>query len=79
MKTIAISIEEHLLDRIDRMVQVSADKGDSRSSVIRDAIREHLSRLDRLTEEEREKAIFQRHRRTLERQAKALVKEQAKP
>lgn len=79
MKTIAITIEEDILDRIDRVVAQYPEKAGNRSSLIRQAVREHLSHLDRITEEERERAIFQRNRRKLEQQAKALVKEQAKP
>ena len=79
MKTIAIAIGDDLLNRIDRLVQEFPGKRGNRSSLIRQAVREHLSRLDRITEEEREKVIFRSNRRTLERQAKALVKEQAKP
>ena len=79
MKTIAISIEEDMLARIDQMIEEQTGSALNRSSIIRQAVREHLSRLDRTSEEQREKAIFKRHRRKLEQQAKALVREQAKP
>ena len=78
MKTIAISIEEGTLNHIDRMVTRRGGNS-NRSRVIRDAVREYLLRSDRLTEEQRETEIFRRHRARLERQARALVKEQAKP
>lgn len=73
MKTIAISIDEDTLARVDRV------GGGSRSRVIRDAVREHVSRLERQAEEERESAIIGRHRGKLARQAAALVRAQAKP
>ena len=77
MKTIAITIEEDLLNGIDRLTK---EQGRSnRSRVIREAVREYLLRVERLTEEEREREVFRRHRGKLARQAAALVKEQAKP
>ena len=79
MKTIAISIEEDTLDRVDRLTKSSRQAGKNRSHVIRLAIREYVSRLERLAEEEREAVIVRKHRGRLARQAKALVREQAKP
>ena len=79
MKTIAISIDEDTLDRVDRLAKSSNQAGKNRSHVIRLAIREYVSRLERQAEEEREAAILRRHRGSLARQAKALVREQAKP
>jgi len=77
MKTIAITIEEDTLDRIDRL-SVSRHNRSNRSGIIRLAVREYLTRVERLAEEEREKEIFRKHRGQLARQAAALVKEQAK-
>jgi metal-responsive CopG/Arc/MetJ family transcriptional regulator len=77
MKTISITIDEHLLQQIDRVV---ADNGKAnRSQIIRQAIKEFVMQQERLTEEERERKIFRQHRQRLERQANALVKEQIKP
>lgn len=73
MKTIAISIDEDMLRRIDLLGAAT-----NRSQLIRKAVQEYLTHLERVGEEEREREIFKRHRRTLERQAIALVKEQAK-
>jgi metal-responsive CopG/Arc/MetJ family transcriptional regulator len=78
MKTIAITIEEDILDRIDRLVSPGGGPA-NRSKVIREAVREYLTRSDRLAEEAREREIFRRNRAKLSRQAAALVKEQAKP
>jgi len=77
MKTIAITIEEDILERIDRL----AGKGGGsrkRSQVIRTAVREYLTRSERLADEEREGEILRKNRGRLARQAAALVKEQAK-
>jgi metal-responsive CopG/Arc/MetJ family transcriptional regulator len=73
MKTIAISIDEDMLQRIDRL-----SVGGNRSQLIRKAVQDYLTHLERIAEEEREREIFKRNRRRLERQAIALVKEQAK-
>ena len=78
MKTIAITIDEHTLQRIDRFVADEATDHKNRSQIIRLAIREYAERLERKAEEEREREIFRRHRQRLTRQATALVKEQAK-
>lgn len=78
MKTIAITIEEDILERIDRL-NASRQDTSNRSRIIRDAVREYLLRVERLAEEEREREIFRKHRGRLARQAAALVKEQAKP
>lgn len=78
MKTIAITIDEHTLQRIDRFVADEATAYKNRSQIIRLAIREYAERLEQKAEEEREREIFRRHRQRLARQAAALVKEQAK-
>jgi metal-responsive CopG/Arc/MetJ family transcriptional regulator len=77
MKTIAIAIEEDMLDRIDRLVAERGYAAGNRSRVVRMAIKEYLSRIERAAKE-REKQIFKQHRSRLARQAAALVKEQAK-
>jgi metal-responsive CopG/Arc/MetJ family transcriptional regulator len=78
MKTIAITIDEDMLQRIDRLVARGEATVKNRSQVIRQAVREYVARLERLAEEEREREVFRRHRQLLERQARALVEEQAK-
>lgn len=77
MRTIAIAIEEDVIQRIDHFVADSAPARRTRSQLIRQAVREYVERLERLDEEERERAIFRKHRQRLARQAEALVKEQA--
>ena len=78
MKTIAITIDEHTLHRIDHFVAAGGATSRNRSQIIRQAVQEYLERRERLAEEEREREIFQRHRQRLARQAAALVKEQAR-
>lgn len=78
MKTIAISMDEDTLDRIDRLVSSEDPAAPNRSQVIRKAVQDYLSRMERLREEERERAIFRKHRARIARQTAALVKEQAK-
>jgi Arc/MetJ-type ribon-helix-helix transcriptional regulator len=78
MKTIAITIDRPMLERLDRLVAVESVPWKSRTGLIRQALEELLARLERAAEEERERDIFQRHRARLNRQTAALVKEQAK-
>ena len=79
MKTIAITIDETTLKRIDRLKADANAPFRSRSEVIRQAAQEFVSRLERLTEEDREREIFRRNRKRLDRQSLELIKEQAKP
>jgi len=74
MKTIAITIDDDTLERVDRI-----GGGRSRSRVIREAVQEYVTRLERAAEEERERAVIRRHRSRLARQVRALVRAQAKP
>ncbi|HEX9639488.1 MAG TPA: ribbon-helix-helix protein, CopG family [Acidobacteriota bacterium] len=78
MKTIAITIEESALEQIDRVGRRDRRKRVNRSEVIRRAVHEYVSRLEREAEEERERAIVHRHRERLRRQATELVRQQAK-
>jgi metal-responsive CopG/Arc/MetJ family transcriptional regulator len=77
MKTIAVTIDEPTLQRIDRLSKESM-LWKSRSELIREAVQEFIARLEREAEEEREREIFHRQRARLNRQAAVLVKEQAK-
>ena len=79
MKTIAITIDEPTLQRIDHLLAVESTSWKSRSEVVRQAVHEFVARLERMGEEERERKVFRRHRSRLNRQAAALVKEQARP
>ena len=78
VRTIAITIDENILGRIDRLAAKQAGGSANRSQIIRNAVQEYLGRIERLAEEERENQIFKKHRGRLARQAAALVKEQAR-
>lgn len=77
MKTIAITIDEAMLERVDRLAGHHGDTP-NRSKIIRKAVGDYLARLEQRAEEERERDVFRRHRGRLHRQAAALVTEQAK-
>jgi predicted transcriptional regulator len=79
MRTIAITIEEDVLERVDRLAGRGNRAGRNRSHVIRQAVREYVSRLEHVAEAQREAAILRRHRSSLAQQARALVRQQAKP
>jgi metal-responsive CopG/Arc/MetJ family transcriptional regulator len=79
MKTIAMTIDEPTLERIDRLMSSDSVPWKSRSEVIRHAVQQFVARLEGATEKEREREIFRRHGARLNRQAAALIKEQAKP
>jgi metal-responsive CopG/Arc/MetJ family transcriptional regulator len=72
MKTIAITIDPDTLARVDRLGRRN------RSRIIREAVREYVTRVERLADDERESAIVRKHRGRLARQAAALVRAQAK-
>lgn len=78
MKTIAITIDEPTLKKVDRLTADTNFSFRNRSDVIRKAIVQFVKRLEREAEEEREAEIFRRHKSRLTRQAIALVKEQAR-
>ena len=78
MKTIAITIDDHTLARVDRLASGRGPGRANRSLVIRQAVQEYVARLERAAENEREAAVIHRHRGRLARQANALVREQAR-
>jgi len=53
MKTIAITIDEQTLQRLDRLVAVESASWKSRSEIVRQAVQEFVARLERMGEEER--------------------------
>ncbi len=73
MKTIAITIEDDVLQRIDQLLKIGQTAG-NRSQFIREAVRDRLVRIERSAEEERERELIHRHRRQLEREALALIR-----
>ncbi len=77
MKTIAMTIDEASLERIDRLTARDAT-WKSRSEVIRQAVHRFVAELERADEEAHEREIFRRNAERLDRQAAALIAEQAK-
>lgn len=86
MKTIAISIEEGMLDSLRRLADVpgEAGRGNRRrrrsiSELVREALRDYLGRSERRLREEKDRLALARHRKRLRKEAEALIGEQAKP
>lgn len=84
MTTITVSIDEETLEAVDRLATTlrreargGAARRHSRSEIVRLALRRLLAEHERRVLEERDRAIFARHRSRLERQARMLVREQA--
>ena len=73
MKTIAITIDEETLARVDRL-----GRGRDRSRIIRLAVREYITHLELQEQHAREAEIVRTHRHRLSQQARALVREQAR-
>jgi metal-responsive CopG/Arc/MetJ family transcriptional regulator len=79
MKTIAITIDEPTLARVDEVLERSPGRARNRSALVRDAVHDYLRQLDARATDEEERHIWRRHRSRLEREAAALIKEQAAP
>ena len=84
MKTIAISIDEASLAAIDRLARTAVrqrggKRRANRSEVIRRAVREFIGRGKRREREDNDREILAANRAQIERQAEALVGEQAEP
>lgn len=77
MKTIAITVDEETLARIDEL-RDSTGRYASRSALVRDALSEYLASEQRRIAEDRERSILRQHKDLLARQLEALVAEQAK-
>ena len=77
MKTIAITVDEETLVLIDELQGLSTQY-QSRSALIRAAIRDYSARLRRRLEEDRERELIQQNKELLDKQLKALVEEQAR-
>ena len=84
MKTVAISIDEASLAAVDRLARAGGrrggrGKGGNRSEVVRQAVQEFLARRQRREREEKDRQVLSAHRDEIERQAAALLAEQAEP
>ena len=85
VKTIAISIEENMLQRLRELAAAPAeeDRANPRrrrsiSEIVREALRGYLARCEKHRREESDRLVFARHRKLLRQQAAILVDEQAK-
>lgn len=76
MKTIAITIKPETLTALDRFRAANGKK--SRSACVRDALESWLAAQRRRQEDARDDEIYRRHAGLLNRQARALIREQAK-
>jgi len=88
MKTIAVSIDEATLEEMDKLVgRLAAGRrgrrtrggGASRSELVRLAVRQYLAQRRRAERDARDGAALAKNRERLEKQAAALVAEQATP
>jgi len=75
MKTIAITIDEPTLERMDELAK---QRGMNRSEIVREAAQDYIAEKEAESEEEKEREIFRRHKKKLKKQTSALIKEQAK-
>ena len=78
MKTIAITIDEPTLKLLDQLAAESPRRR-ARSALVRAALQEFVERERRRAVEGRETEILRRKRKQLDRQARALIAEQARP
>jgi len=78
MKTIAITVDEETLVLIDRLHR-SSRRFRSRSALVRAAIRAYAAQERERRSREREAQVVRENKRLLDRQLRALVKEQATP
>lgn len=71
-----VAIDDETLDLVDALNRSSAGFA-IRSALIREAIRAYLAHEFRRGVEARERRLFRKNKRLLDRQLKALVKEEA--
>ena len=77
MKTIAITIDDDTFERIARLSAGGGMAGKNRSQLVREAVKDYVTRLEQAAGEAREATIVRRHRGRLARQAAAAIKTQA--
>ena len=78
MKTIAVTVDDVTLSLLDELT-AGAPRRRTRSALVRAALREFAERKRRRVIEAREQEIFRRNRKQLAREARLLIKEQARP
>jgi metal-responsive CopG/Arc/MetJ family transcriptional regulator len=72
-----IAIDEATSKLLDELTQTSARR-QSRSAVVRTALRQYAETRRRHKAEAKDGAVFRKHRKLLARQARALITEQAR-
>jgi Arc/MetJ-type ribon-helix-helix transcriptional regulator len=77
MKSIAITIDEPTLERVDRLL--ARGHGKNRSAVVRRALARFLEAEERCLREQDEAAVLAKNKAALAREARALVADQAEP
>lgn len=78
MKTIAVTIDEATLKLLDELTDASP-RPQSRSALVRTALREFAERERRREIEAKDGEVFRKHRKRLARQTRILISEQARP
>ena len=81
METVAVTLDEKTLRALDAVSAASRRKNGARpnrSLVVRTAVQEYAERQLRLESEEKERAILAKHRARLAREARALIRGQAR-
>lgn len=78
MKTIAVTIDEATLKLLDELTDASL-RLQSRSALVRTALREFAERERRREIEAKDGEVFRKHRKRLARQTRILISEQARP
>lgn len=71
-------MDPETLERMDRLASRQGLGRANRSRLIRQAVQEYVTRLERAADDEHELEVLRRHRGRLRRQARALVRGQAK-
>jgi predicted transcriptional regulator len=77
MKTIAITVDDETALLLERLCR-AAGRPRGRSALVRAAIRRFAEQENRRQQEDLEREVLRRNRRLLARDARALVKEQAR-
>ena len=81
METVAVTLDKKTLLALDAVSAVARQRNGgraNRSLVVRTAVQEYVERQLRLEAEEKERGILARHRTRLAREAKELIRTQAK-
>ena len=78
MKTIAVTIDEPTLKLLDQLA-AERPRRRARSALVRAALQEFVERERPRAVEQRETEVLRRKRKQLERQARALIADQARP